>query len=112
MLVMWLWEEKKIRGDEIRGTATFLYERAAKARESFNARFWNPARGFLFDVVDGENGDSDLCRPNQVLSISLENPVLAREHWAPVMKATGRSLTPRRRGTARGSRRAARRARR
>ena len=32
MLVMWLWEEKKIRGDEIRGTATFLYERAAKAR--------------------------------------------------------------------------------
>lgn len=32
MPVMWLWEEKKIRGDEIRGTATFLYERAAKAQ--------------------------------------------------------------------------------
>ena len=31
MWVMWLWEEKKVRGDEIRGTATFLYERAAKA---------------------------------------------------------------------------------
>ena len=67
-------------------------ERAARARESFNARFWNPARGFLFDVVDGENGDSDLCRPNQVLSISLENPVLAREHWAPVMKAVEEKL--------------------
>jgi predicted glycogen debranching enzyme len=70
-------------------------ERAARVRESFNARFWNPKRGFLFDIVDGETGDSDLCRPNQVFAISLENPVLAREHWSSVMKAVEeRLLTP------------------
>ena len=67
-------------------------ERAAKVRESFNARFWNPKRGFLFDVIDGEGGDSDLCRPNQVLAISLENPVLARERWSDVMKAVEEKL--------------------
>ena len=70
-------------------------ERAARVRESFNARFWNPKRGFLFDLVDGEAGDSDLCRPNQVFAISLENPVLARERWSSVMKAVEeRLLTP------------------
>jgi len=67
-------------------------DQAAKTRESFNRRFWNPDRGFLFDVIDGENGDSPLCRPNQVLAISLENPVLARERWEPVMKVVEEKL--------------------
>jgi glycogen debranching enzyme len=61
-------------------------------RESFNSRFWNPERKFLFDIIDGENGDSDLCRPNQVLAISLENPVLARERWSDVMNAVEEKL--------------------
>ena len=54
-----------------------------RAPESFNARFWNPHRGFLFDIVDGEAGDDDACRPNQVLAISLPNPVLDRARWGP-----------------------------
>jgi predicted glycogen debranching enzyme len=69
--------------------------RAAQVRESFNRRFWNEKRGFLFDVIDGEGGDSDLCRPNQVFAISLEYPVLARERWPSVMQAVEeRLLTP------------------
>ena len=28
-----------------------------KARDSFNRRFWHEAGGYLYDVVDGENGD-------------------------------------------------------
>ena len=76
-------------------SAARYVERAARVRESFNARFWNERRGFLYDVIDGESGDSDLCRPNQVLAISLENPVLARDKWEPVMNAvTEKLLTP------------------
>src|SRR5262249_36048630 len=56
--------------------------RADRARESFNARFWNPATGYLYDVVDGDEGANDpKCRPNQVLAISLDYPVLAKERW-------------------------------
>jgi predicted glycogen debranching enzyme len=83
--------------DAIRGAneGAKYADRAAKTRESFNRRFWNPDRGFLFDVIDGPDGDSNLCRPNQVLAISLENPVLARERWEPVMKVVEeRLLTP------------------
>ena len=71
-------------------------EHAARTRESFNRRFWNPATGCLFDVVDQQDGSGDdpACRPNQVFAISLPNPVLDREHWVPVMeKVTHKLLT-------------------
>lgn len=68
---------------------------AARARQSFNARFWNAERGYLYDVVDGECGDDPVCRPNQVLAMSLEYPILAEEHWRPVLQlVTERLLTP------------------
>ncbi len=70
--------------------------RADRARESFNARFWFDAGGYLYDVVDAEGGGSDAkCRPNQVLAISLEYPVLATDRWQPVMRVVrDRLLTP------------------
>jgi predicted glycogen debranching enzyme len=68
---------------------------ADRAYESFNRRFWNADRGFLFDVVDGPGGDDPACRPNQVFAISLDHPVLDRARWEPVMDAVRqRLLTP------------------
>ena len=68
---------------------------AARARESFNARFWNADRGFLYDVIDGEDGDSAECRPNQLFAISLENPVLDQARWKAVIDVVeSRLLTP------------------
>ncbi|HEY4220658.1 MAG TPA: amylo-alpha-1,6-glucosidase, partial [Myxococcota bacterium] len=55
-------------------------------------RFWNPATGHLFDVIDGEHGDDPSCRPNQVFAISLPNPVLAQPRWAPVLEVVERDL--------------------
>ena len=72
--------------------ADALAAHAARARAAFNARFWNPATGCLFDVVDGEHGDDAAIRPNQVLAISLTHPVLAEEHWAAVLDVVGREL--------------------
>src|SRR5581483_1397497 len=67
--------------------------RADRVRQSFNARFWNPNTGYLFDVVDTENGGNDpKCRPNQVLAISLDHPVLAKERWEPVMRVVSDRL--------------------
>jgi predicted glycogen debranching enzyme len=70
-------------------------ESADKALASFNARFWNPETGYLFDVVDGPDGDDPLCRPNQVFAISLPNPVLDPNRWRPVMDVVkARLVTP------------------
>ncbi len=73
---------------------------AGRARASFNRRFWNGELGYLFDVVDGQSGggtpgNDPACRPNQLLAISLGNPVLDEIHWAPVVDtATKFLLTP------------------
>jgi len=70
-------------------------EQARRCRESFNKRFWSDEHGYLFDVVDGECGDDPACRPNQIFSISLRNPVLDQAHWSPVLeKVRAELLTP------------------
>ena len=51
-----------------------LAEHAELAYQSFNDRFWYAAGGYLYDVVDGEQGDDSACRPNQVLAISCAMP--------------------------------------
>jgi predicted glycogen debranching enzyme len=73
----WLREE----GDPL---AMQVDEAAARARESFNARFWYGEGGYLYDVVDGEHGEDPACRPNQIFAISLDHPVLDESRWRPV----------------------------
>lgn len=58
---------------------------ADQTEESFNRRFWCEAEHGLYDVIDGEHGDDSACRPNQILSISLENPILDPSRWAQVV---------------------------
>src|ERR671937_178019 len=73
----WLREE----GDPL---AMQVDEAAARARESFNARFWYAEGGYLYDVIDGEHGADAACRPNQIFAISLDHPVLDEARWRPV----------------------------
>jgi predicted glycogen debranching enzyme len=89
LLEGWLSEEQ--RGDEARR----INEHAERAHASFNQRFWYEAGGYLYDVVDGEHGDNPACRPNQILAISLEHPVLDASRWAAVIETVqARLLTP------------------
>jgi predicted glycogen debranching enzyme len=68
---------------------------AERVRVSFNQRFWSEDLGHLFDVIDSEEGHDPACRPNQLLAISLDNPVLDRSHWQAVVDRVGeRLLTP------------------
>jgi len=72
-----------------------LARHAAAARRSFNDRFWYEQGGYLYDVVDGPNGDSPECRPNQLFAISLRHPVLDEQHWPRVLQVVEeRLLTP------------------
>lgn len=89
LLAGWLAEEQ---GET---AAAPFREMADRARTSFNKRFWCATADHLFDVVDGEHGDDLACRPNQIFAISLDHPVLDREHWEPVIETVRkRLLTP------------------
>jgi len=65
---------------------------AGKVTKSFNERFWNPERGFLYDIVDGEQGNDPSCRPNQIFAIALRHPVLDEDRWPPVLDVVTREL--------------------
>lgn len=86
------WLRQVHREEEAEGIA----QHAAKARQSFNERFWYAKGKYLYDVVDSENGKNDThCRPNQLFAISLDYPVLDESRWASVLDvATQRLLTP------------------
>jgi predicted glycogen debranching enzyme len=86
VLESWLRAE---RGDD---AAAPYAEAAARARQSFNRRFWHEAGGHLYDVVDGPHGDSAELRPNQLLAISLPHPVLDPSRWASVVDVVERTL--------------------
>ncbi len=90
LLERWLREARRD------GDADGIAEHAAKCRTSFNKRFWFENEGYLYDVIDGEDGKSDpACRPNQLFAISLAYPVLDKSHWEPVVQtARSRLLTP------------------
>ncbi len=89
LLRNWIKEEEGVQA------AASLTSPIEQARASFNARFWNPATGHLFDVVDGEQGDDPACRPNQLFAFSLPHPVLDRSRWEAVLGVVReRLLTP------------------
>jgi predicted glycogen debranching enzyme len=77
-------------------SAHAVAEHAKRAYDSFQKRFWYEKGGYLYDIVDGENGDDDTqLRPNQVFAISLDFPILASERWQPVInKVKAELLTP------------------
>jgi predicted glycogen debranching enzyme len=86
LLQQWLNEED--RPDK----ALELAAHAERARASFNQRFWYGNEGYLFDVIDGENGNDVACRPNQLLAISLRHPVLDSSKWRSVLETARRRL--------------------
>jgi predicted glycogen debranching enzyme len=65
---------------------------ADQTAASFNRRFWNERAGYLYDVVDGEQGDDAACRPNQLFAISLPYPVLEPHRWPAVLGVVEREL--------------------
>jgi len=84
----WLFQE----GDKT--SAEELSRHASRAYESFNRRFWCE-KGYLFDVIDGEVGDDSSFRPNQILALSLDFPILKEERWEQVLqKVREKLLTP------------------
>jgi predicted glycogen debranching enzyme len=72
-----------------------LCKHADRAFESFNRKFWFEEGGYLYDVIDGEQGNDAACRPNQLLAISLEHPVLEPSRWESVLRVVrDQLLTP------------------
>ena len=79
LLAGWLREE----GDPM---ASQVDEHAGRARDVVQSAFLVRGRRLSVRRVDGEQGDDAACRPNQILAISFDHPVLDQERWMPVFE--------------------------
>ena len=74
------------------GSAEKFASLAEKAKESFNAKFWNSEKGCLFDVVDESGfGDSSI-RPNQIIAVALDFTILDNAKSERVVDVARREL--------------------
>ncbi len=68
-------------------------EMAERVAASFEARFWHAAGGYLYDVVDGPEGDDATLRPSQILAVSLPySPLKYQETARSVVDTVARHL--------------------
>ncbi len=68
-----------------------LTDRAAWARSSFAATFWDEEHGWLYDVVDGPRRDATL-RPNQLYALGLTRPLVDAARAERVLDVCEREL--------------------
>jgi predicted glycogen debranching enzyme len=64
---------------------------AERVRASFK-RFWNDAKGYCFDVIDGPAGHDASLRPNQLIAVSLPESPLTLVQQRSVVEACARHL--------------------
>jgi predicted glycogen debranching enzyme len=75
-----------------RGPGRYL-ELAGRVRESYE-RFWYPAGGYLYDVIDGPHGPDRTLRPNQLIGPGLTHSPCTDERGRAIVTAcAGRLLT-------------------
>lgn len=66
-----------------------------RAIASFRARFWFEEGGYLYDVIDGPEGDDASLRPNQLYALSLVDGLVPRERAQQMLRVIeAQLLTP------------------
>src|SRR5436190_11228586 len=60
-------------------------------KKSFRQRFWYGG-GYLYDVVDGPDGDDASLRPNQLFAVSLTPGLLGKKQASKVLSAVRQYL--------------------
>jgi len=63
-----------------------------RAIKSFRARFWHEAGGYLYDLIDGENGDDASLRPNQIFAVAVAKGLLNRDQAKRVVQVVEEQL--------------------
>lgn len=95
LMLMQGWSERLEYIGHIENSATYYQQQANKCKHNFQQRFWQPERGYLYDVIDGPEGDDATLRINQLFALSLSHPILDQAHQQQVFEIiTQHLLTP------------------
>ena len=59
---------------------------------SFRVKFWNEAGGYLYDVIDGPEGNDASIRPNQIYAIALCDDLVTKEQAQRILRVVEEHL--------------------
>lgn len=90
--LLYEWSQLLYQRGRINHSAEEYAEQAQLCRRSFNARFWYPDGGYLYDLIDGPDGDDHRLRPNQLLACSLRFAVLNTNRQAALLDVVTQQL--------------------
>ncbi|MHB8599216.1 MAG: amylo-alpha-1,6-glucosidase [Ktedonobacteraceae bacterium] len=92
------WSQSQYSNGRNNHTPSYYEELSKRCRLSFQRKFWKAGSsksGYLYDVVEGPDGNDAALRPNQLLALSLRYPVLDTEYCQQVFEqVTKHLLTP------------------
>ncbi len=95
LALMHEWSRHLYQQGRINHNTTLYDEQSHQCKQSFNERFWYADGGYLYDVIDGPDGNDSRFRPNQLLAFSLSYPVLCETHRRGVLDlVTEQLVTP------------------
>src|SRR6266516_2857985 len=86
------WSQYLHHASRISRISSHYQELLSHCRHSFQQRFWHPERGYLYDVIDGPDGNDAALRPNQLFALSLRYSVLDTEYRQSVFDVVTRHL--------------------
>ncbi len=72
--------------------APYYQELLSQCKQSIQQRFWYDQGHYLYDVIDGPDGDDASLRPNQLLALSLRHSVPTADHRQSAFDAVTRHL--------------------
>ncbi|MBA5868704.1 MAG: glycogen debranching protein [Nitrospira sp. CR2.1] len=64
----------------------------AQAVTSFRQRFWYPEGGYLYDVIDGPEGNDASLRPNQLYALAVNKDLVSKEQATSVLRIVEANL--------------------
>lgn len=64
----------------------------SKAIASFRERFWHKQGGYLYDVIDGPEGNDASLRPNQLYAISLVDELVPHDRAQQILRLVKEQL--------------------
>jgi hypothetical protein len=90
--LMYEWSEHFSYRSESGHNASYYQQLLIQCQHSFQQRFWYATGHYLYDVVDGPEGDDTSIRPNQLLALSLSHPILDIERGQQVLETVTQDL--------------------
>ncbi|MGH2482721.1 MAG: amylo-alpha-1,6-glucosidase, partial [Ktedonobacteraceae bacterium] len=92
------WSQSQYANGRNNHAPTYYEELGKRCRLSFQRKFWkaksnnSDSLGYLYDVVEGPDGNDATLRPNQLLALSLRYPVVDTEYQHAVFEQVSEHL--------------------